>query len=694
MRSNALLPLLLLLAGPLAAQSAPPVVRGLSFEGNSYYDDLTLASRVATTNSSWLVRNPLVSWLKFGEERRFNEYQFRRDVLGLEVFYKYSGFLDVVVDTTVRRDVNQVWVTFRITEGEPVRVGSLVVEGLDAVVERDDIQRDLPLEVGDVFNRYTLNATMDTLAIRLRNDGYPTATIDTATTTDSVGRVATVRLRADPGRPAVFGDIAVVGSDAVDTAFIASLITARPGAGYRLDDLYRSQRALYQSELFSSASVGIDTTRFRPGDPVVPLLVRVTEGRVHRARGAVGFATNDCFRVGAGWTARNFLGNGRVVDVSGRLSKIGVGQPFGLGLERSICSPLADDSVGSRLANYGLDVTLRRPGFLSPDNTLALSLFSERRSEFTVYMREEVGAGVTLTRETSARIPLTLGYRISFGQTEANDVVFCQFFNACAAGDVAQLRERRVLVTLTASARRQRVNNLLDPTRGSSLSAEATVSSKYLGSSSLTQFLRLVVEGAWYVPLSRRVVLVAHGKAGAVFAPTVDLQSGRANFVPPEQRFYAGGSNDVRGYGRNELGPLVYVVPRSALIDDATINPDSLELVRPAATGGNRIGIANLEMRLPMPFLGDRFRLGAFVDAGALWNGGQPARVRVTPGLGLRVTSPVGPIRLDVAWNHYRLESGPVYSATDTGDLIQVVDRFTGNRRRSWNVNFSIGQAF
>jgi outer membrane protein assembly factor BamA len=179
-----------------------------------------------------------------------------------------------------------------------------------------------------------------------------------------------------------------------------------------------------------------------------------------------------------------------------------------------------------------------------------------------------------------------------------------------------------------------------------------------------------------------------------VFAPTVDLQSGRANFVPPEQRFYAGGSNDVRGYGRNELGPLVYVVPRSALIDDATIDPDSLELVRPAATGGNRIGIANLEMRLPMPFLGDRFRLGAFVDAGALWNGGEPARIRVTPGVGLRVTSPVGPIRLDVAWNHYRLESGPVYSATDAGDLIQVVDRFTGNRRRSWNVNFSIGQAF
>ena len=41
-------------------------------------------------------------------------------------------------------------------------------------------------------------------------------------------------------------------------------------------------------------------------------------------------------------------------------------------------------------------------------------------------------------------------------------------------------------------------------------------------------------------------------------------------FIPPEQRFYAGGPNDVRGFERNELGPVVYVIPQSAVT-----NPDS-----------------------------------------------------------------------------------------------------------------------
>ena len=45
----------------------------------------------------------------------------------------------------------------------------------------------------------------------------------------------------------------------------------------------------------------------------------------------------------------------------------------------------------------------------------------------------------------------------------------------------------------------------------------------------------------------------------------MDVASRSGTFIPPEQRFYAGGPNDVRGFDRNELGPVVYVVPKSAV---------------------------------------------------------------------------------------------------------------------------------
>jgi outer membrane protein insertion porin family len=694
MRSIALLRFLLLVA-PLAsvtAQTGQLVVRGLSFTGNRAVDDVTLSSAIATTNSPWLVRNPLTKWTGLGEERYFRERDLPADVMRIEVLYKFSGYFDVKVDTLVRRSDDDVKVTFAITEGEPIRVTELQFEGLDAVEDRDKLLRDLPLVLNDAYSQYRIRETQDTLALRLRNQGYPTAIVDLSADADSATRVASVRFIATLGTRAVFGEVQVRGTESIDSAFVATLVPIRAGDEFQADALYLAQRALYASELFTVATVGIDTTVFAPGDSVTPIVIEVTEGPSHRARGSVGYATNDCFRLGAGWTARNFLGSGRVLDISTRVSKIGVGTPFDFGAVDNICRGLEADTVGSRLANFGVDVTMRRHAFLASQNTLSLTVFSERRSEYAVYLREDVGAQIAVTRETPRQIPITLSYRISHGKTQANQVSFCQFFNACVADDVAQLRERRVLTTLTLSAVRQRVNNELDPTRGSLITAEATVSSRFLGSSSLQQFVRLSGDATWYRPLSRSIVVAARIKGGVIFSPEIVLGSGEPlGFVPPDQRFYAGGPNDLRGYDRNELGPVVYVVPRDSLQSDSSYNATAL---RVAATGGDRLAIANVEVRFPAPFLSERFKLAAFVDAGALWSREKTAGLRITPGLGVRVASPLGPIRFDVGYNPYELEPGEVYTSNDAGDLVLIRESDRRERTRNFTIHFSIGHAF
>ncbi|MBP6443393.1 MAG: BamA/TamA family outer membrane protein [Gemmatimonadales bacterium] len=683
---------LLPVAGGLAAQEEALVVRQLDFSGNKALDDVTLAAAISTTNSSFFATNWSARWTGLGTKRTFNEQEFRRDVERLQALYRRAGYREVAVDTVVRRTAVDVYISITIKEGEPLRLTSLALLGLDSVPEREQLVRDLPIAVGDVFSRFTLAAARDTILARLQDLGYPSSSALPGRFGEDVdGHVAQATLEFHTGPPAVFGPVTVTGQTRVDSGFIASLVSARPGARYRYNDLFRSQRALYASELFRVADVVIDTAQFSIGDTIVPLLVTVAEGRAHRARAAVGFATNDCFRVGLGWTARNFLGGGKLLDISTRLSKIGVGDPLDFGARNSICSPLRDDSVGSRLANYGLDVSLRRNGFLSPDNTLTTSLFAERRSEYKVFLREEVGAGVSMTRETAARIPITLSYRLSYGFTNANPASFCAFFNACAAADIAQLQQRRVLATVGLSAERVRVNNLLDPTRGSILTAEATVSSKLLGSSAQQQFTRVVGDASGFVPLTRSVTLAGHLRVGAVFSPKSDFSTGSGNFVPPEQRFYAGGPNDVRGYDRNELGPVVYVVPADSVRADDTFPASEARI---SATGGSRVVVANLELRLPSPIFSPRMRFAVFTDVGALWDQDGTARWRMTPGVGLRFASPLGPIRLDVGRNKYQLESGTVYTTTAAGDLRVIATDFVRPRPGKYTFHFSVGQAF
>ncbi|MEO5798655.1 MAG: BamA/TamA family outer membrane protein [Gemmatimonadales bacterium] len=680
---------------PVAAQSSQLVIRGLGFSGNHAIDGTTLAAAIATTNSSAFVRWRAFRWLGLGQKRLFNQQDFLRDILRLQLVYRRSGYLDVKVDTVVRRTAQDIYITFKITEGQPVRVETLKFVGLDSLsgTDQKELTLDLPLAKGDVFSRYVLEASRDTLVTRLRNTGFPNALVAGRFLVNDTLRTAQVILESRPGTAAVFSDVHVVGYQQVDSGYIASLLTAHTGQPFRQEEIYRSQRALYGSELFKFATVAIDSTRFNDSSTKVPLLVTVQEGFMHRAQASLGYATTDCFRAGAGWTARNALGGGKIIDLSGHVSKIGVGSPLGFGAERNICSSLREDSVGSRLANYGLTLSLRRNGFLSPDNALVLSAFTERRSEYKVYLRDEIGASAAITRETYARIPVSLTYRFAYGTTSANAVSFCAFFNACVAQDIAQLRERRVLATLTLSAVRQRVNNLLDPSRGSLMSVEATVSSRFIGSSDRQQFWRVVGDASFYLPLTRTVVLASHLRGGAVYAPKINLASGTtANFVPPDQRFYAGGPNDVRGFDRNELGPVVYVARDSSFNEDGV--PD-VALVRVAATGGDRIVVANLELRLPSPVLSQRLRFAAFVDAGALWEGGNNAVVRLTPGVGLRFASPLGPIRFDVGYNPYKLQAGTLYSANSiTGELIQVRPDYVKDRGRNYTLHFSVGQAF
>jgi outer membrane protein insertion porin family len=677
-----------------AQQPAQRVVRQLSFEGNRAISDEVLAAAIVTTNSSWFARAFFFRWLGLGAKRYFDEEEFRRDVVRLSVLYKRSGYPDAVVDTLVRRAAEDAYITFKIHEGDPIRVTTLTITGLDSVPprRRRGTLLDLPLQVGDPFNRFAMQATADSITRRLRDRAYPSARVFTAFEADKEAKTAAVTLEADPDGEAAIGGINVIGAHAVDTAVVRKLLVSRTGRRYSQEELFESQRNLYESDLFRFVTVNIDSAAYHPGDSTVPLVVQVNESKPRRIQGGLGYATYDCFRGSLGWTTRNFLGAGRILDISSRVSKVGVGDPLNWGLDKNICSTSSQDTVGSAKVNYYLGTSVRRPAFLSPNNAVTLSLFTERRSEYKVYLRQEAGVSVALTRTTPRlRNPLSLTYTLSYGKTTATPLSFCSVFGACTSDVVGPLRQNLFLATLTALGTFPRVNSPVDPTRGRVGSVEVTVSSKYIGSSSLQQFTRFVTGMSWYRPLSRDVVLSWRLRGGLIFSPTLDISNVSGAFIPPDQRFYAGGPNDVRGFERNELGPVIYVVPVG--FDNI---PDS---VRVAATGGNTFALGNVEIRVPSPVFSSRLRLAAFVDAGGVWQRQGPSSgrlIRVTPGLGLRVATPLGPARLDVAYNPYKLQPGALFQFDSLETLTPVPGQgsYVLPRNRKWTIHIAVGQPF
>jgi outer membrane protein assembly factor BamA len=68
---------------------------------------------------------------------------------------------------------------------------------------------------------------------------------------------------------------------------------------------------------------------------------------------------------------------------------------------------------------------------------------------------------------------------------------------------------------------------------------------------------------------------------------------------------------------------------------------------------------------------------------------------KITPGVGLRMRSMVGPIRLDIAFNPYGLPYGPKYQ--EIGGNLVLVDpsyRPAAKWYDTFRFNLAIGQAF
>lgn len=702
-----------ILASPVWAQTAcgpgDVEVRRVRFVGNRAFRDDELENAIVTTPSSWTRRVFHV----FGTRRCLDRDEFPRDRLRLIIFYRNHGFARVAVDTAVRTlRPGLVDVTFGTREGPPTLIDSLTVAGLDAVdaPDRTRLAKDLPVRVGGRFDKYGIEATRDTLRLRLRNDGYPFADVARDYTSDSIRRVATVRFTAVTGPRTRLGRIVIAvaprtptGHQQIPDNIVRRLIRVRSGDLFRLKDLATAQRALYQTEDYDHVAIGLiadtahrssasrpsaiavadsgtrgDSASSRAGDSThadsvrpdtaVDLGVQLAEGYMHAARVGAGWGTLDCFRTQAQYTDHNFLHQAREIRLNGTVTKIGIGYPFNFA--PGLC-PQARTDLYSDTLNYGLSAAFRSPLLFGVPLAPTVTLFSARQSEFNAYVRSTpIGGTATLTRQLSRVVTFTPGYRLEYGKTTAQPAFFCVVFSLCSQDDQARAQQARRLAVVSATLVRDGRSDFENPDRGSLASLELRHASPLIGSDPQLQFNKGVGDVAWYLPAGGGGVIAARLRVGAVVGARV---GGLNLFIPPEERLYAGGPTTVRGFPQNELGPVAYLPNAVTKVPVSRGSPDGLyvadrsrgEHVIPE--GGNSSVVANLEYRVRSPFLSRLLQWTVFYDGGEVWNDSTGGvrftlrQLRWTPGLGLRAFSPIGPVRIDVGYDPYGRPMGPAY---------------------------------
>ncbi len=659
-------------------------------------DTLLALTMTLPTRCNFLGLPICLPLLHVGQERHtFDATVLQQDVQRLELFYRAAGYFGTQVTPSVAaRGSDGVAVTFTVLPGDPVLLDTLTVTGLSGIVDPDSLARRLPLQPGQLFDVNKFLAAADTVRGVLLARGHAYAQVLRNYGVDTVRNRATAEIDAIPGPRVRIDSILVIGARHLGRTAVLRQVTARPGEYLQLPKLVESQRNLYGLDIVQIATVGIapDSLQQAPQDSSrATIAARIVEAPEHQVEAALGFGSVECLRTEESWVDRSLGGGARRLEINGSVSKIGIGT----GLGGNLCSAYAGDLYSSRL-DYQLSTQLTQPFFLTPTNHLSLTVYAQRQSAPKVYQRTAQGARTAVAHRLSTREALTSSISLERSHTDATPVVYCIALQACERSLVDSLSQARWRNMLGTEWLRDRTNAPLSPTAGYVARLSLEWSARWLGSR--VRFVRLTGNVNYYLTLSPGYVLAADARFGSFFRG-VGLTPGQS-FLSPEDRFYTGGATSVRGFGQPLLGPIAYVADTIRIGE----NDKVLETygLRSVPTGGTAMGVANLELRTPSPFLAGRVRWAFFVDGGAvgsdpLWSLGAHDW-RFTPGAGVRVSTPVGPIRLDVAYNPYPPTSGPLFLITPAGNqLSRFSDSFrppTDSFWRRLHFNLAVGQPF
>lgn len=616
------------------------------------------------------------------------------DAATIRTLLRELGYRDAVVRVNqgASLDGENLIITFEVEQGPPSIVSEVEIRD-NVAFSDDELKKIIPDLTGKNFSRARARNTQRKLAEFYSKAGYYYAKVsytfdelgtDAATGNRNMRVIFTVE---NEGKPVIIDRILITGNVKTKNAAIMKALAIKSGEMLRSGDVYLSEQNLYASDAFSNVDIKPRAAGDTPdGKRRVDVVVNVEEqasrilsygGGISTDLGASGFVDLRHFNLfgnlwQGGARARvsqrqqlfqiDFLNPRFIRDGEKRFAPLTItaGYQRDTTVTRFFRSAFDQGTFGivQRLDENGnpvdeFGVNTGRPTLnrltLTAETNRTLSL-KDRSILFFRYRFEDVrlfNIDSLLIKELllpDSRIRIS-GFGATFVRdTRVNCATKYTILDVIAKGEVEEPCKY----------------NAGDPTKGSFLTAEFNTSLPVLGAN--IGFNKFQASYNIYHTISalnkttfagRAVIGLANVfKNGDRFPATFPGLNG---MLPISERFFAGGSNTLRGFDFESAGPRVVIVPQGQFFNSSGeqvfLDPFTVPF------GGNALAVVNLEARIPLsksiravPFYdgGNVFRrVGDIfnppdVPAGDVFRQNLRVLWSHTIGLGLRVKTPVG----------------------------------------------------
>lgn len=575
-------------------------IRQVDFKGNKTLSKNYLLERMGIKEVGWVEK-----LLTKKEPTLYSEELINLDLERLTRLYQSQGFLNVdpkFLPPQVNDKKETVELNIKIEEGEAVIVDSISFEFMDEMEHVDDdslrneLYKKIELTAGDRFTDDLIETDVVIIEDVFKSLGYAYVIVSYELDLEVEELKVGINYSIYSGPVAHVGETTISGNDYVSTKFIHKQLRYEKGDLYNKSLLEDTRQYLYNLQLFRIVSV-LPQTNAKTRKTPIDIKINVEEASRLTARYGVGYGTEDKFRTFVDFNYLGFLGKARRLNLFAKHSAL---QP------------------------YAVDLRWIQPQLFGLMNSsVTLNPFINRSAE-PGYENQTYGVSVPFHYRFNRRLNTTLTYYFEKVQqkVEKGDPEFLYI-----ESDKFPYNKSGLLLGTIFDNSRPRFS----PARGVNVSVGYKLNGYIFGGS--YSYSRIWADARTYQEFGD-VVLAFRGMVGGI------TSGDSSKFIPVEDRFYAGGSNSVRGWNRAQLGPK-----------------------RESGTplGGKSIIEANVEARYNLFW---RLSVVGFVDAGNVWTSSFSYRfneLAYAVGTGVRIETPIGPVRFDVGFPVWNEKKSPQF---------------------------------
>ena len=510
------------------------------------------------------------------KESRFYNDVLIRDIKDIIDFYYLHGFQEAgLEDLRIEwsDDSSMVDLKIYLNEGRPVIVDSISLTGVEKL-PLQEVRKNLYFKTGDWLDLEVLEASSDALTGYYARKGY--LDVRVLSRIDKNDSTANVAFEIHEGNEHYYHGIEVRGNARTKTWIIEKALRLKEGDEITLGNIEAFQRRLIKQGLYSSVKVSTDHFE---SDSLVNIIVDVVEKEPGEFSLGGGFGSEERARTAALLSYINLAGRAAALSMEGKLSK----------LDRST----ALKHYAPYILRSGLHVRAQT---------------SYSRQIEPNFDREKIEAAASIGYNFSEWVRLACSYKfrrttLSNLPLDLQDIYGGEHFNLYGLELAADFRDNQIY---TRRGIYGAVNGAISNPKG-------------FGKA---DFLRGGFDFRAYRDFLSKVVAAVQIKSGSLLK--LDLET-----IPLEERFFLGGTNSLRGYDRNSLGP-------------------QTSLGTPQ--GGNFYYFIRSEIRADV-YLPVFIKI--FIDNGALYKSLSASRIDGTStsaGLGIGALWGVWSARLEYAW--------------------------------------------